>query len=140
MLSINIGIDAHTQEYSKTSKHSSKFGESNFDEQLVGSVEKIVKDQNKVFSGIRCHFGSQNFDTKAFHEGSETMIGETKKIAATLGVKIPEINLGGGFGVYYTENDVEVVIVSFMRSMIEHFEKSLDEHKLEIEAVSIVPG
>ena len=68
------------------------------------------------------------------------MIVETKKIADTLGIKIPEINLGGGFGVYYTENDVEVDIEKFMRSMIEHLEKSLDEHKLEIEKVSIEPG
>ncbi len=140
MLRINIGIDAHTHEYIKTSKHSSKFGESIFDEKLVGIVEKIVKDKNIEFLGFHCHIGSQIFDTKAFHEGIETMIVETKKIADTLGIKIPEINLGGGFGVYYTENDVEVDIEKFMRSMIEHLEKSLDEHKLEIEKVSIEPG
>lgn len=140
MLIINIGIDAHTHEYIKTSKHSSKFGESIFDEKLVGIVEKIVKDKNIEFLGFHCHIGSQIFDTKAFHEGIETMIVETKKIADTLGIKIPEINLGGGFGVYYTENDVEVDIEKFMRSMIEHIEKSLDEHKLEIEKVSIEPG
>lgn len=140
MLRINIVIDAHTHEYIKTSKHSSKFGESIFDEKLVGIVEKIVKDKNIEFLGFHCHIGSQIFDTKAFHEGIETMIVETKKIADTLGIKIPEINLGGGFGVYYTENDVEVDIEKFMRSMIEHLEKSLDEHKLEIEKVSIEPG
>ena len=140
MLRINIGIDAHTHEYIKTSKHSSKFGESIFDEKLVGIVEKIVKDKNIEFLGFHCHIGSQIFDTKAFHEGIETMIVETKKIADTLGIKIPEINLGGGFGVYYTENDVEVDIEKFMRSMIEHLEKSLDEYKLEIEKVSIEPG
>ena len=140
MLRINIGIDAHTHEYIKTSKHSSKFGESIFDEKLVGIIEKIVKDKNIEFLGFHCHIGSQIFDTKAFHEGIETMIVETKKIADTLGIKIPEINLGGGFGVYYTENDVEVDIEKFMRSMIEHLEKSLDEHKLEIEKVSIEPG
>lgn len=140
MFRINIGIDAHTHEYIKTSKHSSKFGESIFDEKLVGIVEKIVKDKNIEFLGFHCHIGSQIFDTKAFHEGIETMIVETKKIADTLGIKIPEINLGGGFGVYYTENDVEVDIEKFMRSMIEHIEKSLDEHKLEIEKVSIEPG
>lgn len=140
MLRINIGIDAHTHEYIKTSKHSSKFGESIFDERIVEIVEKIVRDKNIEFLGFHCHIGSQIFDTKAFHEGIETMIIETKKISEELGVKIPEINLGGGFGVYYTENDVEVDIEKFMRSMIEHLEKSLEEHKLEIEKVSIEPG
>lgn len=65
MLRINIGIDAHTHEYIKTSKHSSKFGESIFDEKLVGIVEKIVKDKNIEFLGFHCHIGSQIFDTKA---------------------------------------------------------------------------
>lgn len=140
MLRINIGIDAHTHEYIKTSKHSSKFGESIFDKRIVEIVDKMVKDENIEFLGFHCHIGSQIFDTKAFHEGIETMIVKTKKISDILGIKIPEINLGGGFGVYYTENDVEVDIEEFMRSMIEHLEKSLDEHKLEIEKVSIEPG
>lgn len=140
LLRINIGIDAHTHEYIKTSKHSSKFGESIFDEKIVEVVEKIVKDENIEFLGFHCHIGSQIFDTKAFHEGIETMILETKRISKLLGVKIPEINLGGGFGVYYTENDVEVDIENFMRSMIEHLEASLEKYNLDIEKVSIEPG
>lgn len=140
LLRINIGIDAHTHEYIKTSKHSSKFGESIFDEKIVDIVEKIVKDKNIEFLGFHCHIGSQIFDTKAFHEGIETMILETKRISKLLGVKIPEINLGGGFGVYYTENDVEVDIENFMRSMIEHLEASLEKYNLDIEKVSIEPG
>ena len=140
LLRINIGIDAHTHEYIKTSKHSSKFGESIFDEKIVDIVEKIVKDKNIEFLGFHCHIGSQIFDTKAFYEGIETMILETKRISKLLGVKIPEINLGGGFGVYYTENDVEVDIENFMRSMIEHLEESLEKYNLDIEKVSIEPG
>ena len=68
------------------------------------------------------------------------MILEIKRISKLLGVKIPEINLGGGFGVYYTENDVEVDIENFMRSMIEHLEASLEKYNLDIEKVSIEPG
>lgn len=140
MLRINIGIDAHTHEYIKTSKHSSKFGESIFDERIIEIVEKIVKDENIEFLGFHCHIGSQIFDTKAFHEGIEMMVLETKKISEALNIEIPEINLGGGFGVYYTENDVEVDIESFMKSMILHLEKSLDEQELKVKKVSIEPG
>ena len=49
MMRINIGIDAHTHEYIKTSKHSSKFGESIFDERITEIVGKIVKDENMEF-------------------------------------------------------------------------------------------
>ena len=68
------------------------------------------------------------------------MIKETKKISEKLNVKIPEINLGGGFGVYYTEKDTAINIEEFMRSMIKHIEKSLAKEKMDIEKVSIEPG
>ena len=92
------------------------------------------------FLGFHCHIGSQIFDTKAFHEGIESMVKETKKISEALGIYIPEINLGGGFGVYYTEKDTAIDIEQFMRSMIEHLEKSIEAEKLEIKKVTIEPG
>ncbi|STO31861.1 Diaminopimelate decarboxylase [Fusobacterium necrogenes] len=140
MLRINIGIDAHTHEYIKTSKHSSKFGESIFDKRLVEMVKRIVEDKNMEFLGFHCHIGSQIFDTQAFHEGIKVMVVETKKMEEKLGIKIPEINLGGGFGVYYTAEDVEIDIESFMKSMIEVLEKNLHKYDLDVERVSIEPG
>ena len=68
------------------------------------------------------------------------MVKETKKISEALGIYIPEINLGGGFGVYYTEKDTAIDIEQFMRSMIEHLEKSIEAEKLKIKKVSIEPG
>ncbi|WP_373080381.1 diaminopimelate decarboxylase [Fusobacterium varium] len=140
MMRINIGIDAHTHEYIKTSKHSSKFGESIFDDRITEIIEKIVKDENMEFLGFHCHIGSQIFDTKAFHEGIESMVKETKKISEALGIYIPEINLGGGFGVYYTEKDTAIDVEQFMKSMIEHLERSLEAEKMKLEKVSIEPG
>ena len=140
MLRINIGIDAHTHEYIQTSKHSSKFGESIFDERFPEIVEKITSDKNLEFLGFHCHIGSQIFDTKAFHEGIEVMIKETKKISEKLNISIPEINLGGGVGVYYTEKDTAIDIEKFMKSMIEHIEKSLEKENMTIEKISIEPG
>lgn len=140
MLRINIGIDAHTHEYIKTSKHSSKFGESIFGEGVVDIVKKIVEDPNIEFTGFHCHIGSQIFDTKAFHEAIEIMVAETKKISEILNINIPEMNLGGGFGIYYAQNDVAIDIEKFMKSMIEHIEKSIEKYKLNIERVYIEPG
>ena len=140
MLRINIGIDAHTHEYIQTSKHSSKFGESIFDERFPEIVEKITADKNLEFLGFHCHIGSQIFDTKAFHEGIEVMIKETKKISEKLNIDIPEINLGGGFGVYYTEKDTAIDVEKFMKSMIEHIEKSVEKENMKINKISIEPG
>ncbi|WP_300360550.1 diaminopimelate decarboxylase [Fusobacterium sp.] len=140
MLRVNIGIDAHTHEYIRTSKHSSKFGESIFDKNIYGIVEKIINYKNLEFLGFHCHIGSQIFDTKAFHEGIETMLKFTKSVSEKLKINIPEMNLGGGFGVYYTEEDTEIDVEKFMHSMVEHIEKTLEKENMNLERVSIEPG
>ena len=140
MLRVNIGIDAHTHEYIRTSKHSSKFGESIFDENIYKIVEKILNYKNLEFLGFHCHIGSQIFDTKAFHEGIETMLKFTKNISERFNIFIPEMNLGGGFGVYYTEEDTEINVETFMHSMIEHIEKTLDKENMQLKRISIEPG
>lgn len=139
-LRINTGIEAHTHEYIKTSKHSSKFGESIFDDSAEKAVEEILKNGKMEFIGFHCHIGSQIFDTNAFLEEIKVMVKYTKEISDKFNIVIPEINLGGGFGVYYTEEDVEVDIEAFTREMIVCLEKTLEEEKLEITKVSIEPG
>lgn len=140
MLRINIGIDAHTHEYIRTSKHSSKFGESIFDKNIYGIIEKIIGYKNLEFLGFHCHIGSQIFDTKVFHEGIEAMLKFTKSVSEKLKINISEMNLGGGFGVYYTEEDTEIDIEKFMYSMVEHIEKTLEKENMNLERVSIEPG
>lgn len=140
MLRVNIGIDAHTHEYIKTSKHSSKFGESIFNNKIIEIIKKIVEDENIEFLGLHCHIGSQIFDTKAFYETIEIMLRETKKISKILGIFIPEINLGGGFGVYYTDSDKELDIEQFMNLMVKHIEKYLEIENMELKKISIEPG
>ncbi len=140
MLRVNIGIDAHTHEYIRTSKHSSKFGESIFDENIYSIIEKILSYKNLEFLGFHCHIGSQIFDTKAFHEGIETMLNFTKEVSEKFNIYIPEMNLGGGFGVYYVDGDTEVDIEKFMLSMISHIEKTLEKENMKLDRVSIEPG
>ena len=140
MLRVNIGIDAHTHEYIRTAKHTSKFGESIFDENIYNIIESILKYKNLEFLGFHSHIGSQIFDTKAFHESIETMLNFTKEVSEKFGIYIPEMNLGGGFGVYYVEEDTEIDIEKFMKSMINHIEKTLEKENMKLSRVSIEPG
>ncbi|UPO97425.1 diaminopimelate decarboxylase [Cetobacterium somerae] len=140
MLRLNIGIDAHTHEYIKTAKHTSKFGESIFDKDIVEIVKEIVGKQELNFLGFHCHIGSQIFDELAFGEGIETMVKFTKEISEKLNIKIPEINLGGGFGVRYTEEDTDVDLKKLMKKIVKSLEETLETENFTIEKVSIEPG
>ena len=140
MLRLNIGIDAHTHEYIKTSKHSSKFGESIFDKEINNIIKEIVEKKELNFLGFHCHIGSQIFDEIAFCEGVKVMVNFTKEISEKLSIEIPEINIGGGFGVRYTDEDTDIDLGIIMRKIIECLEKNLKEKKLKVESVSIEPG
>ena len=140
MLRLNIGIDAHTHEYIKTAKHTSKFGESIFDEEILGIVKDIVVKDELNFLGFHCHIGSQIFDELAFCEGIDTMVKFTKEVSEKLKITIPEINIGGGFGVRYTEEDTDVDLKKLMKKIVECLEKTLESEKLEVENISIEPG
>lgn len=140
MLRINIGIDAHTHEYIKTAKHTSKFGVSIFSTDFLDLVKRIVEDKNFIFLGFHCHIGSQIFDTKAFLEEIDILVKETKSISQKLGIEIPEINLGGGFGVFYTNEDKPLELEHFMKEIIRHIEKISEEENYMIKKISIEPG
>ncbi|MGL5544369.1 MAG: diaminopimelate decarboxylase [Cetobacterium sp.] len=140
MLRLNIGIDAHTHEYIKTAKHTSKFGESIFDKEIENIVKDIIQKEELNFLGFHCHIGSQIFDEFAFCEGVKTMVQFTKKVSQNLEIKIPVINIGGGFGVRYTEEDTDTDLKKMMKKIIIALEENLEKENLEIENVTIEPG
>lgn len=140
LLRVNPGIDAHTHEYIKTTKLDSKFGESIFDENIYSIVKEILDCDNLVFEGFHCHIGSQIFEKESFFKESETMMEFTKKINEKLNTKVNELNLGGGFGVYYTEEDNPFELEEFLKEFICKIEELDKKFELNLKRVDIEPG
>lgn len=140
LLRVNVGIEAHTHEYIKTSKHSSKFGESIFDKDILKIVKEITEKEELNFLGFHSHIGSQIFDEVGFCEAVAILVKFTKEISQNLNIKIPEINIGGGFGVRYTEKDTDVDLKQIMKKIIKSIEENLEKESLSIERVTIEPG
>ena len=140
LLRVNPGIDAHTHEYIKTTKLDSKFGESIFDDNIFSIIEKIIKDENLSFEGFHCHIGSQIFEKESFKKEAETMLEFADKVQRKLSYKINELNLGGGFGVYYTEEDNPFDVSEFLKELSENLERYKKKYDLSIKRFSIEPG
>ncbi|MDN5305120.1 MAG: diaminopimelate decarboxylase [Fusobacteriaceae bacterium] len=140
ILRVNPGIDAHTHEYIQTSKFDSKFGESIFDDSVITLIKDMINHDYINFLGFHCHIGSQIFDEKPFYAEAEVMLDFIKKIEDTLNYKIKILNLGGGFGIYYSGEDDPIDLDIFLKKIIEILENKLEEKKLSIEKVVIEPG
>ena len=140
LLRINTGIDAHTHEYIKTAKDDSKFGYSVYDETIYDLIANINNQSNLNFVGFHSHIGSQIFEKTSFFEAVKVVMEFTKKVQERLGLTISVLNLGGGFGVYYTEEDRPFELAEFLREYIEVVERESDNFSLDLTKVVIEPG
>ena len=140
LLRINTGIDAHTHEYIKTAKDDSKFGYSVYDETIYDLIADINNQSNLNFVGFHSHIGSQIFEKTSFFEAVKVVMEFTKKVQERLGLTISVLNLGGGFGVYYTEEDRPFELAEFLSEYIEVVERESDNFGLDLTKVVIEPG
>jgi len=140
LLRINTGIDAHTHEYIKTAKDDSKFGYSVYDKTIYDLIADINNQSNLNFVGFHSHIGSQIFEKTSFFEAVKVVMEFTKKVQERLGLTISVLNLGGGFGVYYTEEDRPFELAEFLREYIEVVERESDNFGLDLTKVVIEPG
>ena len=141
LLRVNPGVEAHTHEYIVTAKLTSKFGESIFD---LATIEKIVAlyndSQYARLEGFHCHIGSQVFDHTSFIKTVDVMTDFVNSVKTQFGFVTNTLNLGGGFGVYYTEGDTAIDVETFTRQIIETVETKVNNKELEIKELIIEPG
>ena len=105
MLRIKPGIDAHTHNFVMTGQIDSKFGFALETGEAMEAVKAALSYKNLKLVGLHCHIGSQILDTSPFAEAAKVMLGLMNQVRTELGVTLPELNLGGGPGIRYTEED-----------------------------------
>ena len=112
LLRLTPGIDPHTYEAVATGKVDSKFGSAI----ETGAAEEITKyalsKENIDLWGFHCHVGSQVFDSEVYLAAAEIMLSFVAKMQKDYGFTTRELNVGGGYGVRYTENDPTIDIAA----------------------------
>ncbi len=102
MLRVTVGVEAHTHEYIATAHEDQKFGLSLAGGDAAAAARAAVARPELRLLGLHSHIGSQIFDTSAFEVSARRLLGLHAEIAASLGIDLPELDLGGGFGIAYT--------------------------------------
>lgn len=105
MLRIKPGIDAHTHDFVKTGQIDSKFGFALETGEAMQAVKTASLYPNLRLVGLHCHIGSQILDTEPFAEAARVMVRLMDQVRSELNITLPELNLGGGPGIRYTEED-----------------------------------
>lgn len=137
---IKPGVDAHTHDFIRTGQIDSKFGFALETGEAYNAVKEAVKLDNVCLKELHCHIGSQIFDIDPFVTAAEIMLDFMGKIKNELGVVISELNLGGGFGIMYTENDEPVPYENYMEKVSVAVKAKSAEHGLPVPYIYIEPG
>ena len=141
LLRLNPGIEAHTHEYIQTSTINSKFGESIYDMDKILKIIDILSDSKFVhFKGFHCHIGSSINQAKSFEDASLTMLKFLKDVEEKRNIKIEILNLGGGFGIKYLDDDASIDLKAMLNTITKTVDKYIDEYKLNIKELLIEPG
>ena len=140
MFRVKPGIDAHTHDFVKTGQIDSKFGVALETGEAFEIVKKAISLDNVNLVGLHCHIGSQIFDIDPFVSAAEVMIGLIEKIKLELSYEIIELNLGGGFGIKYTDEDTPVEYDKYMEKVSVRVKELCAEKNLKLPFILIEPG
>ncbi len=142
MFRINPGIEAHTHSYIQTSLLSSKFGESIYDEKVLDKIMRYYQNNHQVeLLGFHSHIGSQITEVDAFLKNAEMMVKFSLKMEKQYNYKITELNLGGGFGIKYTNEKIKLAqILQELSNCLDNLVANTSIKKVYIEPGRSVVG
>lgn len=139
-LRITPGVEAHTHEYIKTGQLDSKFGFPVIGDTVYDAIKRAIELEYIELNGLHCHIGSQIFDLEPFEDTTEIMLNLINDIKEKLGYEIKELDLGGGFGIYYTEGDKPKEIEEYCSVIINKADEICRKLNMNVPILSIEPG
>jgi diaminopimelate decarboxylase len=140
MVRVTAGVEAHTHEYIATAHEDQKFGFSITGGDAFAAVQRVLVAPHLRLLGLHSHIGSQIFDTSGFEVAARRVLRLHAHIAAELGVDLPELDLGGGFGIAYTTQDdpeEPARLASEITGIVDHECRGLG---VPVPSLSIEPG
>ena len=139
-LRLTPGIEAHTHDYIKTGQTDSKFGFAPVGETIMNAVKLALDCENLNLKGLHCHIGSQIFETEPYKDAVEIMMNFMKEIKDQTGHIIPELDLGGGFGIHYTDEDKPREPKEYCEVILNKVDEVCSRLNIERPILTIEPG
>lgn len=143
LLRVNPGVEAHTHAFVQTATTDSKFGFSLAD----GTAEDVTKyalaKKNVHLQGYHCHIGSQIFEKQAFVLAVKKCMGFAAEMKQKYSFVLETLNLGGGFGVWYTDEDRKIQpegYAEYLEALIKAVKDKAALYKMDLPYLLVEPG
>lgn len=143
LIRVNPGVEAHTHEFIQTARTDSKFGFSISDGSAEDMLRHILGKKNLCLKGFHCHIGSQIFDIQPFKIAASKMVAFSAKMKKKYGFETEILNLGGGFGIWYNDDDPKLKpddYREYLKDIISVVNEQTAKHNLKRPFLVVEPG
>ncbi|HAM81229.1 diaminopimelate decarboxylase [Ornithinibacillus bavariensis] len=140
IIRVTPGINSDTHQYIMTGNEDSKFGFDLHNGQVDQAFQLIRENKYLNFKGLHCHIGSQIFETDRFVTAANILFQKIEEWKGTYGYTPEVINLGGGFGIRYTENDQPIPLDEYVYRLVEVIQNHCSRLNMEVPEIWIEPG
>ena len=140
LVRVTAGVEAHTHEYIATAHEDQKFGFSISNGQAMVAMVRCHVSPHLELVGIHSHIGSQIFATDGFEVAARRTMKLLHQFTDATGAVLAELDLGGGFGIRYTEADSPATpdeLAANLREIVEHEARA---YQMPVPRMSIEPG
>ncbi|MCX7714880.1 MAG: diaminopimelate decarboxylase [Clostridia bacterium] len=140
MFRIKPGVEAHTHSFIKTGQIDSKFGVALENGEAFEIIKRAMSMSNVEVSGLHCHIGSQIFDIEPFCAAAEIMMNFIGDLKDKLELEINELNLGGGYGIMYTEKDDPIEYDKYIEHVSKVVKSVAQKREVKLPFIFMEPG
>jgi len=140
LVRVTTGVEAHTHEFMATAHDDQKFGFSLASGAADEAVRRVIACPGLDFAGLHSHIGSQIFDTAGFEVAAHRVVGLAVRIRDEHGIEIAELDLGGGFGIAYTDEDDAPEVKDLAESLREIVDGQCRSAGLSRPRLTVEPG
>ena len=140
MLRLTPGVEAHTHEKISTAHEDVKFGFSIASGAAWQAVQAVAEHPELELRGVHCHIGSQIFGAEAHEIATDRLLAFMAKYRDAYGTQLPELDLGGGFGIAYIDGEVTVEPSDVLPAIGAAVRQACAKYSLDIPVISLEPG
>jgi diaminopimelate decarboxylase len=140
LVRVTVGVEAHTHEFIATAHEDQKFGFALTGGVAFRAAQKILNEGVLDLKGFHSHIGSQIFDASGFEISARRLLDLQKRVRDELGAELPELDLGGGFGIAYTSQDDPSPAGDLARRLFKIVADECDHLGLAHPHLSVEPG
>ncbi len=134
------GVKPQTHKYIQTGQVDSKFGFGLNDGLALEAITKILTLDNLTLKGFHAHIGSQIFALDAYRKTIEILFDFVAQVKSEIGYTPDKVNIGGGLGIKYKEEDQPATIREFAKTVFDAAQEAADRSGIDLPQLAIEPG